>query len=53
VTIDWMSFVPPTVTAFWLLATPAAAHYLPNKGWGSQLLTPEIIRTIETIDCED
>ena len=32
VAIDWLSFVPPTVTALWLLATPAAAHYLPKKG---------------------
>jgi predicted ATP-grasp superfamily ATP-dependent carboligase len=50
VTIDWMSFVPPTVTALWLLATPSAAHYLPKKGWGAQLLTPQSIRTIETMD---
>ena len=34
VAIDWMSFVPPTVTALWLLATPAAAHYLPQEGMG-------------------
>ena len=45
-----MSFVPPTVTALWLLATPAAAHYLPKKGWGSHLLTPQSIRTIEAMD---
>jgi predicted ATP-grasp superfamily ATP-dependent carboligase len=50
VAIDWMSFVPPTVTALWLLATPAAAHYLPKKGWGAQLLTPQSIRTIEAMD---
>ena len=50
VAIDWMSFVPPTVAALWLLATPAAAHYLPKKGWGAQLLTPQSIRTIETMD---
>ena len=35
VTIDWMSFVPPTVTALWLLATPAAAHYLAEARMGS------------------
>jgi biotin carboxylase len=50
VAIDWMSFVPPTVTALSLLATPAAAHYLPSRGWGAQLLTPETIRTIEAMD---
>ena len=50
VAIDWMSFVPPTVTALWLLATPAAAHTLPKRGWGSQLLTPQSIRTIKTMD---
>jgi predicted ATP-grasp superfamily ATP-dependent carboligase len=49
VAIDWMSFVPPTVTALWLLATPAAAHYLPSRGWGAQLLTPQSIRTIKTM----
>lgn len=48
--IDWMSFVPPTVTALWLLASPAAAHTLPKKGWGAQLLTPQTIRTIENMD---
>jgi len=42
--------VPPTVTALWLLATPSAAHTLPKKGWGAQLLTPQTIRTIETMD---
>jgi predicted ATP-grasp superfamily ATP-dependent carboligase len=47
---DWMSFVPPTVTALWLLATPAAAHTLPEKGWGAQLLTPQAIRTIKSMD---
>jgi hypothetical protein len=45
-----MSFVPPTVTALSLLATPAAAHYLPSRGWGAQLLTPQSIRTIKTMD---
>ena len=50
VAIDWMSFVPPTVTALWLLATPAAAHTLPKRGWGSHLLTPQSIRTIKTMD---
>jgi hypothetical protein len=53
VAIDWMSVVPPTVTALWLLATPAAAHTLPKKGWGSQLLTPECIRTIKSMDVGD
>ena len=50
VTIDWMSFVPPTVTALWLLATPSAAHTLPQRGWGAQLLTPQTIRTIKAMD---
>ena len=50
VTVDWMSFVPPTVTALWLLATPLAAHTLPKKGWGAQLLTPQTIQTIKTLD---
>jgi predicted ATP-grasp superfamily ATP-dependent carboligase len=53
VTIDWMSFVPPTVAALWLLATPAAAQTLPKKGWGSQLLTPQSIRTIKAMDLRD
>jgi predicted ATP-grasp superfamily ATP-dependent carboligase len=50
VTVDWMSFVPPTVSALWLLATPSAAHILPKKGWGAQLLTPQTIQTIKTMD---
>ncbi len=53
VTVDWMSFVPPTVTALWLLATPSAAHTLPKTGWGSQLLTPQSIRTIKAMDVGD
>jgi predicted ATP-grasp superfamily ATP-dependent carboligase len=48
--IDWPSFVPPTVTALWLTVSPAAAHTLPKKGWGAQLLTPQSIRTIENMD---
>ena len=32
------------------LATPAAAHTLPKRGWGSHLLTPQSIRTIKTMD---
>jgi predicted ATP-grasp superfamily ATP-dependent carboligase len=50
VAIDWMSFVPPAVTALWLLATPSAAHTLPKKGWGAQLLTPQSIRAIKIMD---
>jgi predicted ATP-grasp superfamily ATP-dependent carboligase len=53
VATDWMSFVPPTITALWLLATPAAAHYLPRRGWGAQLLTPDSIRTIEAMNVGD
>jgi predicted ATP-grasp superfamily ATP-dependent carboligase len=52
VRMDWMSFVPPTVTALWLLASPAAAHYLPQKGWGAHLLTPQTIRAIHDMDIE-
>ncbi len=51
VAIDWMSFVPPTVTALWLLATPSAAHTLPKKGWGAQLLTPQSIRSDQDHGC--
>jgi predicted ATP-grasp superfamily ATP-dependent carboligase len=50
VAFDWPSFVPPTVAALWLLMTPAAAHYLPRKGWGAQLLTLDSIRIIEAMD---
>jgi predicted ATP-grasp superfamily ATP-dependent carboligase len=46
---DWLSFIPPTATALWLMATPAAAHYLPSKGWGSHLLTPQTISTIRNM----
>jgi biotin carboxylase len=53
VAIDWMSFVPTTVAALWLLATPKAAHYLPSKGWGAQLLTPQSIRMIQALDVGD
>jgi predicted ATP-grasp superfamily ATP-dependent carboligase len=49
VAIDWLSGVPPTVTALWLLATPAAAQYLPKRGWGAHLLTPQSIRTIKAM----
>jgi hypothetical protein len=53
VRLDWLSFVPATATALWLLATPRAAHYLPQKGWGAHLLTPASIRTILAMDrCE-
>jgi hypothetical protein len=50
VRIDWLSFIPPTVTALWLLATPAAAHDLPKRGWGSHLLTPQTIRQIRSMN---
>jgi hypothetical protein len=50
VAIDWMSAVPATTTALWLLATPRAAHTLPKRGWGAQLLTPQAIRTIKAMD---
>ncbi|MBX9777153.1 MAG: hypothetical protein K2Y71_22475 [Xanthobacteraceae bacterium] len=50
VAIDWPSFVPPTVTALWLVVTPRAAHTLPKRGWGAQLLTAQTIRAIKTMD---
>jgi predicted ATP-grasp superfamily ATP-dependent carboligase len=50
VVIDWMSGVPPTVTALWLMVTPRAAHTLPKRGWGAQLLTPQTIRTIKAME---
>jgi predicted ATP-grasp superfamily ATP-dependent carboligase len=50
VAIDWMSVVPPTVTALWLMVTPRAAHTLPKRGWGAQLLTPQTIRTIKAME---
>jgi predicted ATP-grasp superfamily ATP-dependent carboligase len=53
IAIDWMSVVPITVAALWLLATPKAAHYLPSKGWGAQLLTPQSIRMIQALDVGD
>jgi predicted ATP-grasp superfamily ATP-dependent carboligase len=52
VRMDWLSFVPPTVTALWLLASPAAAHYLPQKGWGAHLLTPQTVRAIHDMNVD-
>jgi len=46
---DWLSAIPLIVTAIWLLVRPAAAYYLPKKGWGSHLLNPESIRKIRTL----
>jgi hypothetical protein len=46
---DWLSAIPLIVTALWLLVRPAAAYYLPKKGWGSHLLNPESIRKIRTL----
>jgi hypothetical protein len=48
--IDWLSAIPVTVVAMTLLASPAAAHSLPKKGWGRHLLNLDAIRTIERID---
>lgn len=45
---DWLSSVPTIVTALWLLADPRAAHYLPQRGWGSHLLNLESIRRIRS-----
>jgi predicted ATP-grasp superfamily ATP-dependent carboligase len=50
VVIDWMSIVPSTITALWLMAAPRAAHTLPKRGWGAQLLTPQAIRTIKAMN---
>ncbi len=48
VRFDWLSGIPAIVTALWLLVDPRAAHYLPEKGWGSHLLNPESIRRIRS-----
>ncbi len=48
VLLDWLSAIPLIVTALWLLVRPAAANYLPKKGWGSHLLNQESIRKIRT-----
>lgn len=49
VRLDWLSFIPAAATALWLLVTPRAAHYLPQRGWGAHLLTPAGIRSIRTL----
>jgi predicted ATP-grasp superfamily ATP-dependent carboligase len=49
VRLDWLSAIPLIVTVLWLLVRPAAAYYLPKKGWGSHLLNPESIRKIRTL----
>lgn len=49
VRMDGLSFLPPTITAVWLMATPAAAHKLPERGWGAHLLTPQTVRVIENM----
>lgn len=36
---DWLSAVPVTFAALWLLANPKAAHGMAAKGWGAHLLT--------------
>jgi predicted ATP-grasp superfamily ATP-dependent carboligase len=46
---DWLSAIPLMVTALCLLARPASAYYLSEKGWGSHLLTPDTIRKIRTL----
>jgi predicted ATP-grasp superfamily ATP-dependent carboligase len=46
---DWLSVIPLIVTALCLLARPASAFFLSEKGWGSHLLTPESIRKIRTL----
>jgi predicted ATP-grasp superfamily ATP-dependent carboligase len=47
--LDWPSFVPVMTAALWLLASPRAAHYLPQKGWGSHLLTANSMRRIRNM----
>ncbi len=49
VRLDWPSALPAIVTALWLLVTPKAARYLPRRGWGSHLLTPQSARTIRNM----
>jgi predicted ATP-grasp superfamily ATP-dependent carboligase len=49
VRLDWLSAIPLAITALWLLADPKAAHYLPQRGWGSHLLNPESIRRIRRL----
>ncbi len=49
VLLDWLSAIPLIVTALWLLVRPAAANYLPKKGFGSHLLNQESIRKIRTL----
>jgi predicted ATP-grasp superfamily ATP-dependent carboligase len=50
---DWLSSIPAIVTALWLLVDPRAAHYLPQRGWGSHLLNPETIRRIRSWNADD
>jgi hypothetical protein len=47
--LDWPSFVPVMTAALWLLVSPRAAHYLPEKGWGSHLLTANSMRRIRNM----
>jgi predicted ATP-grasp superfamily ATP-dependent carboligase len=46
---DWMSVLPAIITAVWLLADPRAAHYLPRRGWGAHLLSPQSVRKIRSM----
>jgi predicted ATP-grasp superfamily ATP-dependent carboligase len=48
VRLDWLSALPPVVTAIWLLASPNAAHQLPKRGWGAHLLSPQSVRKIRS-----
>jgi biotin carboxylase len=43
---DWPSVVPTIFAALWLLASPAAAHTMPKRAWGSHLLGADSIRII-------
>jgi predicted ATP-grasp superfamily ATP-dependent carboligase len=47
--LDWLSIVPLMVTFLVLLINPLWAHDLVKRGWGAHLLSPQTIRTIETL----
>ena len=46
---DWPSIIPLSFAAAWLLVNPAAAEKMPQKGWGSHLLTPNSVRRTEAM----
>jgi predicted ATP-grasp superfamily ATP-dependent carboligase len=48
VRLDWISFLPLTMTAMFLLAVPKRAAAVARGGWGAHLLDPKSIRRIES-----